>query len=362
MLKLLFLVPYPNINGPLPKILPILLEQLGKFGCEIQQECWSRHSDDESVFEKLFGRFQDIRRILKNLQTLPFDIMVVTTTHDWMAMVRDLPLLILVRSLCPKIVIHFHGSYSNRLASPGNHLMKFFTKEIVKRVDAVLLFSNEEIHEWGMFFPSMNYYLVDNPYIPQNIFPETKEDPKFAPIDKVPVLFFAGRFVEEKGVFDLVDALGLIKEKLSFRLVLAGFGPEESKLRRKIQHTDLAERIKFAGYLRGEELLCAYRDADLFIFPSWREGFPLVLMEAMDFGLPIITTRIRGAVDRLVEGENTLFINPRQPDELALAIEKLLSNKLLCQKMSANNLKKVKEYAPEIAGKKYYDILKVVAG
>ncbi len=360
MLKLLFLVAYPNISGPLPKILPILLGQLENFGCEIQQAFWSRHSDHESIFEKIFGRIQDIQRVRKQLQLSSIDMMVITTTHDWMAILRDLPLLLVVRSLCPKIVIHFHGSFSNRLVSPGHDLMKFFTREILKRVDAVLLFSNEEIREWSMFFPAMKYYRVDNPYVSQNNPAETQKITKTGTMGKIPTLFFAGRLVEEKGIFDLVEALSLIKEKVPFRLVFAGFGPDENKLKRKIQQSSLEDKITFVGYLQGKELSRAYQSADLFVFPSWREGFPLVLVEAMDFGLPIITTRISGAADRLVEGENTFFVNPKQPDELACAIENLLSDKFLRQKMSANNLKKVKEYAPDIVGEKYYDILKVV--
>src|SRR6266540_4017934 len=165
MLKLLFLVAYPNIKGPLPKILPILLGQLDNLGCEIRQAYWSRHSDEESILGKILGRLHDIWHIRKELQVGTVDMMVITTTHDWMAILRDLPLLLVVRTLCPKIVIHFHGSFSNRLVSPGNGLMKFFTRQIMKRVDAVLLFSNEEIREWSMFFPAMKYYRVDNPYL-----------------------------------------------------------------------------------------------------------------------------------------------------------------------------------------------------
>jgi len=86
------------------------------------------------------------------------------------------------------------------------------------------------------------------------------------------------------------------------------------------------------------------------------------LLEAMSAGLPIVTTALRGAVDRLEEGVNALFVPPRRPDLLAEALGRILSDGDLRASMAANNLAKIKEFAPEAVAPQYVAILENVVG
>jgi glycosyltransferase involved in cell wall biosynthesis len=353
-MKILLLVAHPTINGPLPKLSPIMISQLNGQGNIVETSIWSAHSENESLIQKITQRPKDIQVIKQKLLSFHPDLMIVTTTHNWKAILRDLPLLISTRKLCPKIVMHFHGTFSKKLISPGSTLMKLFTRKILDLCDAVFLFSREEINEWSSFYPTRQYYFVDNPYIEQNK-PSSKKNKI-----KIPTILFVGRLVKEKGIFDLIEALKIVKKKNIFNLLIVGDGPDKQKLKMEIDESGLNIQVVLAGYLSGNELKEAYRSASIFVLPSWREGFPLVLVEAMDFELPIVTTHIRGAVDRFVEGENCLFVNPRQPKQLASAIEKLLTDPDLCAKMGHNNKKKVKEYAPGVVGKRYFEILREV--
>jgi len=353
-MKILFLVAHPLIQGPLPKINSILITLLRNFGCDIETSIWSAHSENETLGTKVAQRLKDIQIIKKKIGSFQPELLLVTTTHDWKAILRDLPLLITVRKSCPLIVLHLHGSFSNRLVEPGNHLMKFLTKNILKRADAVFLYSNEEIREWSRFYPKMKYFLVDNPYKLQNI--GTNEDKRA----QIPVILFAGRLVEEKGIFDLLEAVRLLKDLYHFRVSIIGDGKERERLKAVMEYNGMKDQIKLLGYLSGRDLKDAYESASIFVLPSWREGFPLVLMEAMDYGLPIVTTGIRGAADRLVENENCLFIQPKNPKELAKALEHLLSDSNLCEKMRRNNQQKIKEFSPTSVGKKYFEILEEI--
>jgi glycosyltransferase involved in cell wall biosynthesis len=115
-----------------------------------------------------------------------------------------------------------------------------------------------------------------------------------------------------------------------------------------------------AGYLQGDDLQRAYRSANLFVFPSWREGFPTVITEAMDAGLPIVTTYIRGAADHLKEGVHACFVPPQNPVALAAAIRRVLAEPELQARMAQANRAKVKEFAPAIIGEQYLGILKQI--
>ena len=229
-MKILFLIPHPNIIGPLPKITPLIISRLRNLGCSIQTSVWSAHSDGESLFNKLAQRPGDIRTIKQKTQAFCPDVLVVTTTHDWKAVLRDLPLLMTVRKLCPKIILHLHGSLSHSLVSRGNHLLKILTRKILNRCDAVLLYSQEEFSEWSSFYLDMDYHLVDNPYIQQN----TGLNSKIT--NQTPVFLFAGRLTEEKGIFDLLNAVALLKDRYQFQVQMIGEGPCKEKIKTTINN------------------------------------------------------------------------------------------------------------------------------
>jgi len=117
----------------------------------------------------------------------------------------------------------------------------------------------------------------------------------------------------QKGVFDLLGALARLAGPKPWHLLVAGNGPEEESFRARVRSLGLQNRVTLAGYLNSSLLALAYRGADLFVFPSWSEGFPTVILEAMDAGLPIVTTHLRGAADHLQEGIHACFVPPRDP-------------------------------------------------
>ena len=356
-MNILFLAPYSEIKGPLPKLAAILVESLQKLGMNISTAKWSAHDVNEPIIDKILYRPIDILSIVRCTIINKCDLLIVTTTHDWKAVLRDLPLLLVVRLLSPKIIMHFHGSFSNLLVSNGNWLLKKFTKLILLLSDGALLFSTEEIRDWKKFHPTGKFFYVNNPYEPKRDHQSSKE----FNLEK-PTIFFAGRLIEEKGIFDLVEAASLLSADFNFELVVAGFGPDKDRLIEKINEFGLQNKVKLVGYLEGDALDQAYRSASIFVLPSWREGFPLVLVEAMDYGLPIVTTRIRGAVDRMKEGENALFVSPKNPGELAIALRNLLTDPALMGRMSENNQRLVLDYLPGKVGKEYLDIFQKVIG
>jgi glycosyltransferase involved in cell wall biosynthesis len=180
--------------------------------------------------------------------------------------------------------------------------------------------------------------------------------------DGVPTLLFVGRLMHEKGVMDLLEAVGLMKASQPCRLWIVGSGPLHADATRRSSELGLGERVHLRGYLEGEELMNAYRTADLFVLPTyWAEGFPTVITEAMSMGLPIITTRLRGTADHLRAGDNVLFVPPRNPEKLAGAISSVLGDVELRSRMYSENLKKVAEFDPHQVARAYLDALAEVS-
>jgi glycosyltransferase involved in cell wall biosynthesis len=174
----------------------------------------------------------------------------------------------------------------------------------------------------------------------------------------VPTLLIVARLIPEKGVFDVVEALAIVRQRRPCRLIVAGTGPALDHLRRRITDLRLDDDVDLLGYVSGRQLEQAYRRADVFVLPTYHpEGLPLSVMEAMGYGLPIVTTRTRGLADQLVAGEHALFVAPHDPMGLARAIEQLLDDASLRARMALANVARAADFAPERVIPRYAEIL-----
>ncbi|MGH9908609.1 MAG: glycosyltransferase family 4 protein [Pyrinomonadaceae bacterium] len=356
------LSPYSNVKGPLPKHTPHLVAALRSLGCEVVTESWGRHSDHESLIDKVVGRVKDVIRIRRILSGERFSVLVVKTAHDWNTLIRDVGLLLSTRGLRPATILQFHGSQPNVLLRRGHGLFKILSGWLMRLSDAFMVLSSEERDQWSQFFPAGKFFVVCNPFVsPINEATITPQCIRNLP-PKVPLLLFVGRLIREKGIFDLLDALSHLKASIAFHLLVAGDGPHAEQIKKYLTSLGVAEHVTLAGHLEATELAMAYHTATIFVLPTWwNEGFPTVIAEAMNAGLPIVTTPIRGMADHLQEGSSALFAPPRDPIRLAAIIKRLLSNPSLRAKMSQANQNKVRDFAPDVVGLHYLDILKQVA-
>lgn len=146
------------------------------------------------------------------------------------------------------------------------------------------------------------------------------------PVRKRLRVLFAGQLVQRKGIFDLLEAA----QSLSFEQVeLVIVGPAPFGL---TPFGDAVKRVDYRGALSRSELSRLMAESDVLCLPTLAEGFPLVVLEAMSVGLPVITTDVcRGVV---VPGENGLFVNRRAPAEIAAAISLLNSDRALLGRLA----------------------------
>jgi len=167
-------------------------------------------------------------------------------------------------------------------------------------------------------------------------------------------LLTVGRLEPEKGLHFLIDAVDkLIKEtRLDVLLQIVGKGlrrSEEEKLRRQVQKCQLSHNIRFVGHVvYGPKLLRIYRESDIFVLPSLTgEGIPQTLFEAMACGIPIIGTKVAGIPYLIEDGENGLLIDPGSPREICEAIQRLVSDAKLRERLTTNGLSAVRSHTLE---------------
>ena len=158
----------------------------------------------------------------------------------------------------------------------------------------------------------------------------------------VPEILCVGRLTSAKGQHILLDAFNIIKEQgHKFRLTFIGDGEDRQSLENKVIELSLSDDVCLTGALGQERVMDYYRKADLFVLPSFAEGVPVVLMEAMAQEIPVISTRITG-IPELIEHEKTgLLVTPGNVGELAEAIIRVLEDSSLGEKLGTEGRKAV---------------------
>jgi glycosyltransferase involved in cell wall biosynthesis len=147
---------------------------------------------------------------------------------------------------------------------------------------------------------------------------------------------FLGWLEEKKGIFELLDACLHLKDKLSFRLVIAGKGQAELKAQEFVKKNKLSEFVKFAGWVDGVELETLFKNSDVLVLPSWAEGLPNAMIEAMAAGLAVVVSSVGNIPSVLTDGKNGLLIPPKNVKALTKALHTIIDDPILLNSLAVN--------------------------
>lgn len=180
-------------------------------------------------------------------------------------------------------------------------------------------------------------------------------------------ILYTGRLDFTKGLVELVDAFGLILKKFdNVYLNFAGWEndpkkPVEKFLKKHATDLDILNNIIFHGKKKaGFELNTIYRNCDIYVIPSYHEGFPRTIWEAMANSLPVISSNVGSIPTFLKSGKNSILINPKSAFEIEKSIIRLINDELLRKKIIFNGRKLSKKNTLEIQSKNIIKFLKVV--
>jgi glycosyltransferase involved in cell wall biosynthesis len=157
-------------------------------------------------------------------------------------------------------------------------------------------------------------------------------------------LAYVGRLVRGKGLFEIVDALATLKRAgHRFTLCIAGEGPDLSELITACERGDLGNRVEFLGSVFGADKCRLLLDSDLFVFPSYTEGLPYSLLEAMAAGCVPITTPVAAIPDVMRDGQHGVFVPVKDADALASTVAALDNDRERMQRMAEAARRRVLE-------------------
>jgi glycosyltransferase involved in cell wall biosynthesis len=180
-------------------------------------------------------------------------------------------------------------------------------------------------------------------------------------------VLFVGRLSAAKGIFDLFDAIPLVKERHpEARFVLLGVAESdamEEVVRAEAERRGVAGRIAFLGPLAGRDKAAAYVTSHLIVVPSRTEAFPLVIPEAMAAGLPVVAAAVGAIPDFVKDGEDGFLVAPGNPPELADRICRLLDDDNLRRRIGERVRERARrEFAIEIGCGKVAAVIRDALG
>ena len=184
------------------------------------------------------------------------------------------------------------------------------------------------------------------------------------PLERTPVVLFLGHLYREKGVYDLLEAFATLRDTHpDLRLVLAGEGREAEPLRSQADRLGLGEVVDLPGWVGPDQKATLLAEAACLVLPSHTEGLPLVLLEAMHAGVPIVATPVGGVPEVVEDGVEALLVPPHDVSALSQALMRIVDDAALSARLSQGARRRaIAEYTPEALAARIGDVYREVLG
>ncbi|AEB10032.1 glycosyltransferase family 4 protein [Desulfobacca acetoxidans] len=265
-----------------------------------------------------------------SLNIIRYDILHVHAS-SWWSYRKIFPLLILGKLLGKKIIIHLHGGMFDIYYKEAYNFEKNLIRYGFSLANRVIVLSHEWIERIKAFCETAKIRVISNCVIIKN---NNKYLQNIKRLVKPRTILFMGDIVARKGVYDLVEAIKLLQPiESEISVILCGQG-EVDRVRNIIKLEGLDTIVSVPGWVSGSNKENLFNIAYLFILPSYFEGLPMSILEAMATGTPVISTSVGGIPDAVGNGIEGILIKPGDILGLAAAIKKMLNNEGLWATMS----------------------------
>ncbi|MBL4830556.1 MAG: glycosyltransferase family 4 protein [Aliivibrio sp.] len=253
----------------------------------------------------------------------------------------------LVISLCKrfdsKVVIHLHGGgFKDFFEQECSKSKQQKIKHTFNSADSIIVLSTQW-KKWVSSIVSTKSKVV----IIYNAIPPLALPPKQK--DAIPVILFLGKLTKDKGVHDLIEAFSKIApSNPPCRLVLGGDG-DSQPFKQQALALGVADRVEFIGWVSGGSKLNWLAKTSILALPSYLEGFPMGILEAMSANIPVVASNVGGIPDAISHHKEGILISPGNISELTNALDTLLSNdNLRNQYATAAKKKYLMHFSPQI--------------
>ena len=221
-----------------------------------------------------------------------------------------------------KVILHTHGAEFKEYYSNLSDGMKKRVRELLLGCDKVLTLGKN----WNEYFVNLD----------RNIECAILNNSVEIPVDKASIkdtefnILFLAIIDKRKGIYDLIEAASkLLKtyegnKKINF--IIAGVGKEEVMIKKLVKQYGLEKNFKFLGWINSEQKKEILKNSQLFVLPSYNEGLPVAILEAISYGIPVVSTNVGSINEAVINDFNGYLIKPGDIDDLTLKIKNIIEH------------------------------------
>ena len=304
------------------------------------------------------GAVAGIKALVSSLPSLlamtqPGRVLHINTSFTQKALVRDAIFARIARARGAHLVVQFHGGLPEHTADRASR----WAIQTLATAEALVVINEGQRQQLKQLHPNIAGRIeriansVELPAL--NLSERT-----LARLTH-PRLLFLSRLDSRKGILETIEALGMLRDAgLNLHLDVAGDGPALADAKAMTQRLGLETAITFHGTVGGEAKARLFREASLFMFPSYYpEGQPIAVLEAFAWGLPVVATNLEPVASLVPDGENGLHVPPRDAPAIAKATQQLLANRTVYSGIAqANRARAEREFDANVAVKRFLQV------
>jgi len=273
-------------------------------------------------------------QLAATLLRLEAEIVHVNSSLNARAYWRDLAYIAVAKLCGAKVLYQVHGG---ALPQKFFRLAPSFLRAALRWPDALVVLAHVELQAYQAFG------------VPALVVPNGIDCTLFTRYNRAPAdagaplkLAYVGRLAPEKGLYETFEALVLLRESgTAARLVVAGSGPEEARLRSRVRELKLQKDVSFVGALEGDQKARLLSQSDVLLLASYSEGLPYALLEGMAAGAVPVASPVGAIPDVMHDGVHGLLVPARQSAPIARALARLGSDRAALARMSAACRKRI---------------------
>jgi glycosyltransferase involved in cell wall biosynthesis len=332
--KVLMLGPGPQVRGGITTVIRSYMQNgIGQYQLE-----WLSTYSDRSSLRKITAAG---RAFVLGLVRIPrHDIIHIHAAWS-MSFWRKTVFFAMARCFRKKTVVHLHApAFDGFRRTP----LKLCSRWVFTRADAVIALSETWAREIRTIAPRANVRVVPNPC-------EAPAEPITSLVDREPMILFSGQLESRKGFRDLIRAMPAVLAKVpEAKLVMAGHGGvEEAKALARF--LGIEQHVQYLGWITGEKKTAVLSRARVFCLPSYGEGLPMAMLEAMSYGIPVIVTAVGSIPDVIRNGDSGIMVKPGDVAEISEAIILILRQTHQAQRMADAAVQIVRQnFSPDHVG------------
>ena len=332
LLRIIMLGPSLSVKGGISSVEKLILQQISS---KVQIRHIATHEEGSVALRVLvFGRA--LGELVWRILLEDVNLVHIHLSQRGSAF-RKAILTALVLLFRKPVILHAHGSEFRLFYSKLTPRIKQLLGWVFSRCSRFIVLSES----WKNFYIT-SLGLKDEQVVvlanPVKLPPQVPHRPSSKEVN----LLFLGRIGQRKGAFDLIKAFAAlpIEQKNQAKLIIGGDG-EVEQAKSLVQSLNLTAYITVPGWVEPEQRDELLAKADVFILPSYNEGLPMAILEAMGWGLPAITTPVGGIPELVTNRKDGLLVNPGNIEQLLEAIKSLIKNESLRLKLGDNAKKRV---------------------